>query len=398
MSKINAIRIVNLNYNHNSMKVIDETFDLAGLDTLVSLENGQGKSVLIQIISSLFVDKRYRDMGDRALAEYFTTTNPTFVMVEWKLDDNAGYVLTGSMVRANPRANEEGEDALNTINFITFYKEPSPCSLSNLEVIENNGSSLKLKSFSKCKKMFEGFRSNRKIKFNYYDMTIPFQSRKYFSKLEEYGIFKNEWQKIMHKVNSQESGLSELFADCKTTKRLFEEWFFPAIEAKLNENEDKIANFQSQMSKYVSSYKDNKDEFEARDKAKLYLDKLDKLKEKAQPYLEAESKKNDIEQQIGEYKSSLVVLHDNLDSKLELLEGEIDSLEQEKTQIEYEKQSFEINRLNSELEDLSARLNQLNIDRDNTQSKINDVAKELNLLEARYLFDEYQNLNSRKLK
>lgn len=44
MSKISRIRILNLNYNNNTIKIDDETFDLGGQNTLISLRNGGGKS------------------------------------------------------------------------------------------------------------------------------------------------------------------------------------------------------------------------------------------------------------------------------------------------------------------------------------------------------------------
>ena len=50
MSKINAVRLINLNYNNNSIRISDETFRFNGESTLLSLRNGGGKSVLVQMI------------------------------------------------------------------------------------------------------------------------------------------------------------------------------------------------------------------------------------------------------------------------------------------------------------------------------------------------------------
>ena len=50
MSKINRVRIVNLNYNGNTVRVDDETFDFGGKSTLISLKNGGGKTVLVQMM------------------------------------------------------------------------------------------------------------------------------------------------------------------------------------------------------------------------------------------------------------------------------------------------------------------------------------------------------------
>ena len=86
MSKINAVRLINLNYNNNSIRISDDIYQMQGKSTLMSLQNGGGKSVLVQIISAPFVHKRYRDAKERPFESYFTTNKPTFIMVEWKLD------------------------------------------------------------------------------------------------------------------------------------------------------------------------------------------------------------------------------------------------------------------------------------------------------------------------
>ena len=101
MSKISRIRILNLNYNNNTIKIDDETFDLGGQNTLISLRNGGGKSVLVQMIVSLFVNRTFRDFGDRPFKSYFTTNRPTFLMTEWQLDNGRDRFLAGMMVRKN---------------------------------------------------------------------------------------------------------------------------------------------------------------------------------------------------------------------------------------------------------------------------------------------------------
>ena len=57
MSKINAVRFINLNYNNNAIKISDEIFQMHGKSTLLSLRNGGGKSVLVQMMTAPFVQK-----------------------------------------------------------------------------------------------------------------------------------------------------------------------------------------------------------------------------------------------------------------------------------------------------------------------------------------------------
>ena len=124
MSKINRLRIMNLNYNNNTIRIDDETFDMGGETTLLSLRNGGGKTVLVQMVTSLFVNKAYRDFEERPFKSYFTTNKPTFIMVEWLLDHGQGYFLTGMMVRKCQNPEENGNEELEMLNFTGSYKSP----------------------------------------------------------------------------------------------------------------------------------------------------------------------------------------------------------------------------------------------------------------------------------
>ena len=102
MSNINNIRFINVNYNNDNIRINDECLHFHGENTLISLENGGGKSVMIQMLMAPFVQKARRDIADRRFASYFLTPNPSFIMVEWNLDGGStNRVLTGMMVRRN---------------------------------------------------------------------------------------------------------------------------------------------------------------------------------------------------------------------------------------------------------------------------------------------------------
>ena len=51
MPRINRIRIINFSYNNDSRHIQDETFNFhGGENALLSLANGGGKSVLVQLL------------------------------------------------------------------------------------------------------------------------------------------------------------------------------------------------------------------------------------------------------------------------------------------------------------------------------------------------------------
>ncbi len=138
MSKINRIRIMNLNYNGNTIRIDDETFDLNGQSTLLSLRNGGGKTVLVQMVISLFVNKTYRDFDDRPFKSYFTTNRPTFLMTEWALDYGQGYFLAGMMVRKSQNTEETNNEELEIYTFTGFYRSTCPYDIAHLPVIEKS--------------------------------------------------------------------------------------------------------------------------------------------------------------------------------------------------------------------------------------------------------------------
>ena len=225
MSKINAVRLINVNYNNNAIRISDECFHLNGESTLMSLQNGGGKSVLVQMLTAPFVHKRYRDTKDRPFESYFTTNKPSFILVEWVLEQGAGFVLTGMMVRKNPEITEEDKEGLEIVTIISEYREPCIQDIYHLPVVEKGKKEVILKGFGTCRQLFEGYKKDSSMEFFCYDMGNAAQSRQYFDKLMEYQIHYKEWESIIKKVNLKESGLSDLFSDCKDEKGLLDIYF-----------------------------------------------------------------------------------------------------------------------------------------------------------------------------
>lgn len=277
MSKINAIRLVNINYNHNAIHISDETLRFNGRSTLISLQNGGGKSVLVQLLTAPFVQKRYRNLNERSFASYFTTPRPSFIMVEWALENGAGYCLTGMMVRKSQ--NMDNNEELELINFISEYKEPCEQDINHLPVVENNAKEIRLKSFAACRALFEEYKKQKLNEFFCFDMNNYAQSKQYFNKLAEYGIDYREWQNIIKKINEEESGLSKLFAECKDEKGLLEKWFLDAVENKLNKEKNRMQEFRNILEKYISTYSENYNKIQRQEK-------LDLFQQEAAPILE----------------------------------------------------------------------------------------------------------------
>lgn len=341
MSKINAVRLINLNYNNNAIRISDETFRLNGESTLFSLRNGGGKSVLVQMMMAPFVHKRYQNAKDRPFAGYFTTNKPTFILVEWKLDQGAGYVLTGMMVRRNQEISEESQEELETINFIAEYKEHCPQDIDSLPVVEKTKKDVTLKSFHACRQLFETYKRERGISFFYYDMNQSAQAKQYFDKLAEYRIHYKEWETIIKKVNLKESGLSDLFADCKDEKGLVEKWFLEAVENKLNKDRNRMKEFQDIMWKYTCQYKDNQSKIERRDTIRAFGQEAEGIRKSAEHYQEVMRGLARQEDKIADFIRRLYELEGKEKNSAEEVQRRLLDLERQLGYLEYEKLSGE---------------------------------------------------------
>lgn len=397
MSKINKIRIINLNYNNN-MKIDDEIFYLDGDNTLFNLRNGGGKSVIVQMVIAPFVNRRYRTLNDRTFDSYFTSSTPTYIMVEWKLDDGAGYLLTGMMVRKKERtSDEDSKEKLDIINFVHEYRLKNPYDINRIPIIEEKVDSRLIKSFINSKKLFEDLKKDRNLKFNYYDMNNSVATRSYFNKLQEYKINYKEWETIIRKINLKESGLSELFVNAKDSDGLVKEWFLPAVENKLNKDEDRIKNYVELVNSYIKQYKDNKSKIDRKGRIELFNKLSEELLEVSSDFILTIDKRKNIENTIANIIVFLKKSYENKVNEEVELEKFIDNLKKEINELSYEKESIDIYNKENEVKELELQLTQLNTVVNKSEVEIKNLNRKLNILECARLYNNYQDI-SKKLQ
>lgn len=379
MSKINAVRFINLNYNNNAMKINDECMQFSGKSTLLSLRNGGGKTVLVQMMTAPFVHRGKQKTKDRPFESHFTTAKPSFILVEWLLDGGAGYVLTGLMVRKNQEISEEKTDALEMMAIISEYKEPCMQDIHHLPVVEQNEKTMKLKSYNSCRKLFEDYKKDKKLSFFCYDMSSPAQSRQYFYKLMEYQINYKEWETIIRKVNVKESGLSELFSDCRTEKELVEKWFLEAVESKLNKEENKVKNFQEILEKYAGKYKNIKEQLKRRDAIQKFKEAAEEIQINAEDFLVKEGEKIEQEKVIAAFIARLNVLYEEAEIERERQEEGRKKLQEELEFLKYEQLSCEFHEKNREKRNHASNREMIDLEKESLLRKQQKIQKKVHV-------------------
>lgn len=373
------------------MRIDDEILEFGSESTLLSLRNGGGKSVLVQMLTAPFVHKRYRDTKDRPFESYFTTTRPTYILVEWSLDGGAGFVLTGMVVRRNVNQSEEtSSEPLEILQFIHEYKERNEYDIYRFPLVEQEASGKKLRGFHQTKLLFEELKRGRGFHFNFYDMNQPSQSRSYFDKLKDYGINHKEWESIVKKVNLKESGLSELFADAKDEYGLIDKWFLSAVEDKLSKDENRIQKFIELVTLYLKQYKENQEKFQRKEI-------IEQFREDTTVFLEtatiAKNQKLTTESMENEIANLMEALRQNL-SHMEITQAEyksqLEKLEDELRTIEHEELSYEIHQLIDELKFQQDTLLQKEKAISLKKKEKEEVQKKKNLQECAKLYQDYE--------
>lgn len=86
------------------------------------------------------------------------------------------------------------------------------------------------------------------------------------------------------KINLKESGLSDLFSDCRDEKGLVEKWFLEAVESKLNKEGNRISEFENIIKKYAKQYKDNQTNIHRMENLKEFLKEASGIKNYADEF------------------------------------------------------------------------------------------------------------------
>ena len=212
MAKIGKIRFVNFTYNDNR-HIYDQTLNFYnGVDTLLNLQNGGGKTVLVQMMMQPVIPKQ--KLKDRLFKSYFTNAKtPVYIMIEWILDDSSKRVLTGIGIKKVLSKNIEDEsDNIKVITFISEYEEESNFDIKNIELLEEERGIVRLIEFDKVvRNLSNAEKEGNNIWLFRWD--LPDEKKEYARRLLTYKINQLEWKNLMVKINEAEAGLNSFFND-----------------------------------------------------------------------------------------------------------------------------------------------------------------------------------------
>lgn len=271
MPAIRKIRIVNFRFNDGAKLIPDEIFCTENaegkpVDTLLNLDNGGGKSVIVQLLLQPVCPKA--KVQNRNISDYFQKgTDHAFVLIEWALDGSTNSLLTGIALAASTTADDETES--KTIRFYTFIhdytRSGDKLDLINLPLTERTGSHIRPMSFDDLRKYLQ----NKKVEYYTSDSL-----RRYQKRLEEYGILHTEWENILVRINAVEGGITKFFEEYRTADRLLDKFIIPGVMPNDTTSTDEL---EEMFVHYADSYAGQEENLRLQSQIKAFTEKLQEI-------------------------------------------------------------------------------------------------------------------------
>lgn len=238
LPQINRMRIINFSYNNDKRHIIDEKLNFyQGENAMLSLTNGGGKSVLVQLVLQPVIP--YARLQNRSISDFFRKRRyPAYVLIEWKLDDMGGYLLTGICIAGYEAQAGEGIEERNGIRYFTFtvkYSRSNNYDLENIPFVTKNGQFINILPFKDAVALIAEKSHDPRLGISYFSSD---EAQEYGRHLATFNISQDEWRNIIVKINDDEGGVKEIFEKCKNTQQLMNDWILKTVDKVIYRNKE----------------------------------------------------------------------------------------------------------------------------------------------------------------
>ncbi|MFH5835896.1 hypothetical protein ACHAL6_07450 [Proteiniclasticum sp. C24MP] len=373
MPKINRIRIINFSYNGDKRLILDEQFNFhQGENALMSLKNGGGKSVLVQAIMQPILPAQ--TLQKRKISDFFVKKKlPSYILIEWKLDGDGGYLTTGICMENKERHLQDQEEQGNSVRYFTFttsYRRPDTFDILRIPLVEKSDNRVIIRTF---KESYDLLQAERKERPNVVSIFPEHEKKAYQAHLLSFNINSDEWKTIMVPINSEEGGIIKIFEKCKTSRQLMRDWILKTVDKVLFDDTRESQSLHEMMGNLAQTMIDNEEYMVERDLLKGFSDNLrrisDEVRKVASTYgdqMEVEGKLLSLDRYLEE---EILRISESIEEdlvKLDLKEREKVRIAQEKISHDYyeaenrhEKSRIRAEELKKVFEELSAEKERL---------------------------------------
>ncbi len=355
MPTINKIRIVNYAFNDDKRLIIDETFDYHGKNGMMHLLNGGGKTVLIQAIMQPFIP--LSRLGKREFEELFRKDKePAYVLIEWRLDNNNGFMTNGIAIKRT--GNAQDEENSEKFDYFTFILESakSNVNISNLNLSNKVDDKISFINYHQLKTLIAKSGGSTYEKY----------SEAYKRALNSFRIDVKEWKTVIAKINSEEGGLLKLFEKCNTSNDLMRDWILKSVKENLSDSTN-VPDLLEQTEKHITNARQKIEDKEKRRDLSLYTGDLNEVKSEVDKLKNINDKINiaktvlsNLDYSLNKYMSHKKQEANNLQLEREELNRRLEEIRIEELSLQYYKHQDIKEELQDDLIDKEIKLNKIN--------------------------------------
>lgn len=391
MPQISKIRIVNCNYNDGKRLIPDELYDLASaesgeaLNSLFNLNNGGGKTVLVQLMMQPVNPKAMA--GGRHIEDYFVRPGDhAYILIEWNKDNSKEKLLTGIAIAASQSISDDTTRG-NTIRYYTFKteytEEGSPYSIAALELSKNENGRFVPESF-------DYVRTKAKASKGMLEYYSSDDSVKWAQLLENYGIYRSEWEAVIETLNKDEGGLNQYFDNAKTSDKLIAKFFIPAIEQKMKSVQSKgtDSSLETMLINYARSISDKESVIQERDTNRKLLEALKEMAAMSEQLYKVHGQFMQSTANVFGFKAALAQKIMQLEQKIQETDTQIGEQEQQLRHIGYEEKSKKYYLAEEKLETIRQEFHRVLEAFEKSKEKVHALKHEEDLLQCARLYQE----------
>ncbi len=385
MPQINRVRIINFSYNNHHRNIIDETFDFfQGENALLNLKNGGGKSVLVQLLLQPVIPKT-RLMGRRMEDFFRGKKTPAYVMIEWKLEDRGGYLLTGIAMANRTSQVREQDDSNNSIKYFTFtshYREANPFDIVNIPLVRREKERFFIEEFREARKLISAREKDMRFNVRLFSDDEKDEYRRY---LETFNIFQDEWKSIILKINESEGGVIEIFEKCKTSQQLMNDWILKSVEKVVNKEDKDQKKLEMMLENLVEEMISNEQYIYEKELYEDFLKKSNDFLRDLDDLVESLEKENRLEGRIASMyyflKQEINRMNEEIGRQNEAIaesEAELERIHLEERSKAYYDELANVEKLTAELNEADEKLAVLGreIEANQTEIAVQEAARE----------------------
>lgn len=394
MPQINRVRIINFTYNNDKRHIIDEKFNFySGENALLSLNNGGGKSVLIQLMMQPVIPMI--KIQGRSVKDFFKRKKtPAFVLIEWKLEDMGGYLLTGICIANREVQNRENQETEYSIKYFTFtsqYTESNLMDIENLPFIKRESNNIFIMPFKEASDLVQNKSRDSKFDVNYYAQD---DGVRYSADLMSYNISQDEWKNILARINSDEGGVIEIFEKCKTGQQLMHEWMIKTVEKVIYKDREDHRKLETMLENLVEEMIGNEQYIHEKFVLEQFLNKMGDFGMELESLVKGLDEQNGIEARLASMHRYLASesagILENIDESYQAIEeqnGILKHIDLEERSLDYYKNKDEFEKLQIEHKEINEKLS-------GTNERLEEVIRKRDIQKAAGIYADIREINA----